>query len=273
VAALGGAGGAEVSGVAAGTTAPPVGPTVVGGGRAGTVVGGTVVGAVVVGGTVVGGTVVGAVVVGGTVVGGTVVGGGKAGTVVGAVVVGGTVVGAAVVGGTVVGAVVTGGTVVGGTVVGAVVVGGTVVGGTVVGAEVVGGTGAVGVTADDAAEGAEVPAVFVATTVNVYAVPSVRPVMVAVVPGAGTKRVWPPDEVTVYDVTGVPPSMAGAVHETLAWVSPGMAPTPVGLLGAVKWAATEATWRTRLLNVSAMNRFPLVSTAVPAGPLSAAATP
>ena len=59
------------------------------------------------------------------------------------------------------------------------------------------GTVSVGVTAVDAAEGAESPAAFVATTVKVYAVPLVRPGTVADVAPAGTVTVCPSDEVTV----------------------------------------------------------------------------
>ena len=52
--------------------------------------------------------------------------------------------------------------------------------------------GAVGVTAADAAEAAEVPAEFVAVTVNVYAVPDVRPVTAHDVAPAATAHVDPP---------------------------------------------------------------------------------
>ena len=62
-----------------------------------------------------------------------------------------------------------------------------------------GTVGAVGVTGDDAADGADVPTAFEAVTVNVYAVPLLSPVTVAVVEGGlpetvtGAKAV-PPDE-------------------------------------------------------------------------------
>ena len=52
--------------------------------------------------------------------------------------------------------------------------------------------GAVGVTAAEAAEAAEVPAEFVAVTVNVYAVPGVRPVTAHDVAPAATAHVPPP---------------------------------------------------------------------------------
>jgi hypothetical protein len=54
-----------------------------------------------------------------------------------------------------------------------------------------------GVTAVDAADSAPVPTVFVALTVNVYAVPFVSPVTVAVVAGG--------DPVTVVGVCAVDP--------------------------------------------------------------------
>jgi hypothetical protein len=60
-----------------------------------------------------------------------------------------------------------------------------------VGSEVI----AVGITSDDARDGSELPIAFVATTVNVYAVPFVSPEIVIgeEVPVA----VCPPDDVTV----------------------------------------------------------------------------
>jgi hypothetical protein len=54
---------------------------------------------------------------------------------------------------------------------------------------------ALGVTAADAAEGALVPRAFVAVTVNVYAVPLVSPLIVAVVPD--TVTAGRPEGVTV----------------------------------------------------------------------------
>ncbi len=65
------------------------------------------------------------------------------------------------------------------------------------------GTGAVGVTGAEAADGADVPTAFVAVTVNVYAVPLVSPVTVAVVEGGlpetvtGARAVPPVEGVTV----------------------------------------------------------------------------
>jgi len=74
---------------------------------------------------------------------------------------------------------------------------------------------ALGVTAALAADGAEVPTALEAVTVNVYAVPLVRPVTVAVDPAVEAVR--PPGAaVTVYPVIAEPPSLAGAVHETTA---------------------------------------------------------
>jgi hypothetical protein len=73
-----------------------------------------------------------------------------------------------------------------------------------------------GVTAALAADAAEVPAALVAVTVNVYAVPLVRPVTVADVAPVVVAVAPPGAAVTVYPVTGDPPSPAGAVHDTPA---------------------------------------------------------
>ena len=51
------------------------------------------------------------------------------------------------------------------------------------------------------------------------------PVVVAVAP--------PGLAVTVYPVTGEPPLLAGAVHDTAAWLLPAMAVTAVGAAGIV----------------------------------------
>ena len=79
-------------------------------------------------------------------------------------------------------------------------------------------------TEDDGSELEPVPAAFVAVTVNVYAVFWVRPVILTEVPVV--VAVTPPgSEVTVYSVIGLPPSEAGAVHETTTRMSPGVADT------------------------------------------------
>ena len=100
---------------------------------------------------------------------------------------------------------------------------------------------AVGVTAVEAADGGPVPAAFVAVTVNVYGVPLVRPVTVAVRAVPATLAVTPPGvDVTVYPVIGVPPSLAGAVHDTVAAAFPAAAFTPVDAPGT---PAPRVTWR------------------------------
>ena len=77
------------------------------------------------------------------------------------------------------------------------------------------GVGRTGVTEFDTSEDRLVPTEFVAVTVKVYAVPLVRPVTVTDVPVV--VAVTPPGaDVAVYSVIGVPPSEAGAVHETIA---------------------------------------------------------
>lgn len=73
-----------------------------------------------------------------------------------------------------------------------------------------------GVTAELAADAAEVPAALVAVTLNVYAVPLVRPVTVAVVAPVVVAVRPPGVEVTVYPVSGEPPLLVGAVHDTTA---------------------------------------------------------
>jgi hypothetical protein len=76
--------------------------------------------------------------------------------------------------------------------------------------------GARGVTAalDDDAD--EVPTPLVAVTLNVNAVPFVKPVTKAVL-APDVVAVRPPgDAVAVYAVIAEPPSLTGAVHDTTA---------------------------------------------------------
>src|SRR5262249_23290560 len=91
-----------------------------------------------------------------------------------------------------------------------------------------------GVTAAEAPEGALGPATFVASTVNVYDVPFVRPLTRAVV--APVVEAVPPGgfEGTVYPVIGLPPLKAGACQLTVAWALPAVAVTPVGGSGTVR---------------------------------------
>jgi hypothetical protein len=88
-----------------------------------------------------------------------------------------------------------------------------------------------GVTAADGADAAPLPALFDATTVNVYAVPFVRPVTLQVSAPVVVHVLPPGEEVTVYPVIGVPPFEAGASHETITFVSPELPVTPVGAPG------------------------------------------
>jgi hypothetical protein len=93
------------------------------------------------------------------------------------------------------------------------------------------------VVADDATE---FPISFVAITVNVYAVPLVNPEITHEVALAASLHVNPPgDEVTVKPVSTAPPSLRGAVKETVA--APAVvteAVTDVGALGTVAGTAT-----------------------------------
>lgn len=100
-------------------------------------------------------------------------------------------------------------------------------------AEMVGAPGAANVVAVlDAADATDDPTEVVAVTVNVYAVPALRPVTVQLVVGA--EQVAPPGEaVAVYDVIEFPPFEAGADQETKAVVAPATAVTEVGAPGPV----------------------------------------
>ena len=89
-----------------------------------------------------------------------------------------------------------------------------------------------GVTGVDGSEDRLVPMEFVAVTVKVYAVPLVRPVTVTDVPVV-VAVISPGAEVAVYSVIGLPPSEAGAVHETIAETSVGIADTSVGASGTI----------------------------------------
>ena len=98
-----------------------------------------------------------------------------------------------------------------------------------------GAPGAVaGVTLLDAAEAGPVPMAFVAVTVNVYAVPFVSPVTVAVSVLPPTEAVSPPGlDATVYPVIALPPLEAGATQVTSACAFPAVALTDVGAPGTV----------------------------------------
>jgi hypothetical protein len=91
-----------------------------------------------------------------------------------------------------------------------------------------------GVTAALATEAGDVPAPFVAVTVNVYAVPLVRPVTVADAAPVEVAVRPPGAAVTVYAVIAEPPSLAGAVQDTTAWVFPGVEVTATGAPGTVR---------------------------------------
>jgi hypothetical protein len=93
------------------------------------------------------------------------------------------------------------------------------------------------VTALDAADGGPFPIAFVAVTVNVYAVPFVRPVTTTLVAGGLPPTVVtgcavaPMYGVTVYEVSALPPFDTGAVHDTVACPAPAVAVTFVGAPG------------------------------------------
>jgi hypothetical protein len=86
-----------------------------------------------------------------------------------------------------------------------------------------------GVTEPVAVEALLVPAAFVAVTAKVYAVPFARFRTIAVVVEPSVVATCPPGEaVTVYAVTGLPPSEAGATQLTDADWSPAAATAPLG---------------------------------------------
>jgi hypothetical protein len=87
-----------------------------------------------------------------------------------------------------------------------------------------------GVTALLTALGALLPLSLVATTVNVYCVPSVKPVTV-IGEEAPLAEIPPGELVAVYSVIALPPLSAGAVNVTLACVVPAVATIEVGASG------------------------------------------
>src|SRR6266851_1175115 len=79
------------------------------------------------------------------------------------------------------------------------------------------GRGPVGTTAFDGADGALVPCVLVAVTVNVYEVPMVKGLTTTDVVDPFVVACTPPGfEVTVYLVIGLLPTLAGGVQPTVA---------------------------------------------------------
>jgi len=87
--------------------------------------------------------------------------------------------------------------------------------------------------------GGELPSVVCVTTVTVYVIPSVSPliVQVSVLVVVQVKVPDPDVAVAVYpDADVAVPKLVGAVHEIAAVVSPGVALTPVG--GGGTMAAT-----------------------------------
>ena len=97
--------------------------------------------------------------------------------------------------------------------------------------EIVGAPGTVaGVTVFDAADGALVPALFVAVTVQLTGVPFVRPVTTI---GDPAPDALCEPHVAVYAVIAAPPFEPGAVKETVTCAFPATALAPVGAPGTV----------------------------------------
>jgi hypothetical protein len=97
-----------------------------------------------------------------------------------------------------------------------------------------GTVGAAGVTWFEEPEGELVPMELAAVTVKVYTVPLVRPLTAVDVAVAPAVAVIPPgEEDTVKPVMADPPSLAGAVHVTVACALPAEAVPIVGAPGTV----------------------------------------
>ena len=94
------------------------------------------------------------------------------------------------------------------------------------------GNGSEGVTTLDGVDSAELPMLFVACTVKLYATPLVRPEIVVDVVPALTVAEPPGVPVTVYPVIAEPPSLTGACHVIVACPLPAVADTLCGAVGA-----------------------------------------
>jgi len=93
-----------------------------------------------------------------------------------------------------------------------------------------------GVTAAEGNEGGELPTPFFATTVNVYGMPLVRPVISQPFAGFVVTHVRPPGaEVTMYSTIADPPLSVGAVKVTVAF--PGAVDVAVTEVGAAEIVA------------------------------------
>lgn len=91
--------------------------------------------------------------------------------------------------------------------------------------------------ADSTLDGAPVPAALVAVTVNEYATPFVSPLTVQLVAPAVVQVAPPGLAVAVYPVIALPPSAAGADHDSETWVLPAVAVLSVGAPGTVRGVA------------------------------------
>ena len=91
---------------------------------------------------------------------------------------------------------------------------------------------ATGVASFDDADAGLVPTAFVAVTTNVYTTPLERPVTTQAFVVVVHEKA-PGEETTLYEVTADPPSDNGADHLTATLVSPTVATTLNGSVGAV----------------------------------------
>jgi ethanolamine utilization microcompartment shell protein EutS len=90
----------------------------------------------------------------------------------------------------------------------------------------------------DGSDAAPVPDLFVATTLNVYAVPLVRPVIGHVNKPVVVQNLFPGVAVTLYPVIAAPPSETGVVQVIVERPdSAAVAPTPIAVPGTVDGTA------------------------------------
>ena len=104
-----------------------------------------------------------------------------------------------------------------------------------------------------------VPTLLVALTVNVYAVPAVKPVTVIVPEPAWLNVPVIPSGllVAVYDVMAAPPLLAGAVNETVAVVVPVAVAVPI--VGAPESSAVVTVKVLRIVRLS-LAKIPSLTT-------------
>ena len=102
-----------------------------------------------------------------------------------------------------------------------------------------GGSDTFGMTAGDGPEGSEVPMLFLAVTVTVWAVPLFSPVIVQAVAPLVVHVLPPGEAVATYWEIGWPPVNDGACQDTFSCESPGLAVVERGGEGLIARTDTE----------------------------------